>query len=86
MFDEDAPKLIEQWQAREPTIGLSYIDLLHSRPGHAPPAFAVADNPAPTDGGVSDAARFVPPPPDPSRTERLTRIGIDGQAVGGRAG
>ncbi len=83
LFDEDAPRLLQQWQDKEPTIGLSYVDLLHSRPGHTPPAFAVVGTPAPPDGGVSDAARFVTPPPDPTRTERLTRIGIDGQAVGG---
>jgi signal transduction histidine kinase len=74
---EDVGTLIDRWQKKEPTIGIVYIDLAHSRPGQPPPAFQASDAP---DGGVSN---FQPPAPDATRAERLTRIGIDGQPAGG---
>jgi signal transduction histidine kinase len=65
---EDVSGLIRRWQTKEPSIGLSYFDLAHSQPGQPPPAFAVADAPDGSEG------RYVPPPPDPTRTARLSRV------------
>jgi signal transduction histidine kinase len=71
---EDTSGLVRRWQEAEPEIGLSYIDLVHKRPGQPPPAFVVADTP---DGGV-----YVPPPADPTRAARLNRMTIDKTSVG----
>src|SRR5436309_1242147 len=76
---EDVSGLIRRWQAAEPGIGLSYIDLAHMRPGQPPPAFVVAQNEQP-DAGESHL--YVPPPPDPTRAGRLNRMVIDKASVG----
>ena len=79
---EDVSSLISRWQAKEPDIGLAYVDVAHRQPGHPPPAFAVDANPSPDGGTEEMGSSFVPPPADPTRAERLTRISIDGQSAG----
>lgn len=80
LFESVVPSLIRRWQAKEPNIGLSYIDLAHKQPGEPPPAFRVAadEAPQPLDGGIE----FVAPPPDATRAGRLARISIDAQPAG----
>ncbi len=75
---EDVSGLIRRWQAAEPDIGLSYIDLAHRKPGQPPPAFVVDQTGDTPDGG----GEYVPPPADPTRAGRLNRMSIDGTAVG----
>jgi len=84
---EDTGSLIRRWQEREPSIALSYIDLLHRRPGQPPPAFRVGPQgeqvPVTPDGGAADlSSLFVPPSPDPTRAERLTRLETSGAPAG----
>jgi signal transduction histidine kinase len=84
---EDTGTLIRRWQEREPSITLAYIDLLHKRPGQPPPAFRVGPQgehvPIAADGGAGDLASvFVPPSPDPTRAERLTRLETSGAPSG----
>jgi signal transduction histidine kinase len=77
---QDVDRLVARWQAAEPSIGLAYYDLAHRQPGELPPAFRVigADSP---DGGWEDSD-YLPPPFDPTRAERLTRLDVKGDAVG----
>jgi|GEM_PF-1134117 len=77
---EDVGSLIRRWQAKEPAIAMSYIDLSHWQPGKVPPAFQAGQPGSTPDGGTDSA--FVTPPPDPTRTERLTRLDIEGQTIG----
>jgi signal transduction histidine kinase len=84
---EDTGSLIRRWQEREPSITLAYIDLLHRRPGMPPPAFRVGPQgeqvPLSPDGGGGDLSSvFVPPSPDPTRAERLTRLETSGAPAG----
>ena len=76
---EDVGSLIRRWQVKEPDIAMSYIDLSHWQPGKVPPSFRAGQPGSSPDGGVE---AFVPPPYDPTRTERLTRLDIEGQTVG----
>lgn len=74
---QDVSPLIERWQAEEPSIGFTYIDLQNMVPGKQPPGFAVAENPP-----DAAAAPWVPPPPDPTRAQRIQRVTIDGRPYG----
>jgi signal transduction histidine kinase len=77
---EDVSGLIRRWQAAEPGIGLSYIDLVHMKPGQPPPAFVVAESERPDGGG--DTHVYRPPPADATRAGRLNRMIIDKVPVG----
>jgi signal transduction histidine kinase len=79
---EDVSTLIKRWQEKEPNIGLAYIDIAHQRRGQPPPAFRAVAQEAATPDGVASDSGFITPRPDPTRSGRLTRIGIDGQAAG----
>jgi signal transduction histidine kinase len=73
---QDVGQLIGRFQAAEPTIGFTFIDLQHQKPGEQPPAFAASNS------GNENDAPFVLPPPDPTRAARILRVAVEGRAVG----
>jgi signal transduction histidine kinase len=79
---EDIGSLIRRWQAKEPGIGISYIDLAHAHAGKPPPGFSATGAVDEAEAEPVVAEVFVPPPPDPDRSERLRRLDIDGQPFG----
>ena len=78
---EDLTRMLASWQQAEPTTRLAFIDLSHARPGQTPAGFVVQE-PRPTLHGDGGAESYAPPPADPTRVQRLARLGIEGQPVG----
>src|SRR6185295_2130134 len=68
---QDLSQLVSRWQAAEPSIGFTYIDLARWQPGQAPHGFAVGDPGA--EAGAAVPA-YLPLPADPTRAGRLQRI------------
>ncbi len=95
---EDLGPLIARWQATEPEIRFTYIDLEHSARGEPQAGFQVAGATDPTDAGVprdlgsaepkgervsiGGQAVYLPPSRDPTRQLRLRRAAVEGLPYG----
>lgn len=76
---QDVSQLVGRWQAAEPRIGFTYVDLQHQKPGEQPPAFTISNSDM---GNAKDEVPYVPPPPDPTRAARIHRVAVEGRAFG----